>query len=323
MIDVMFYEAFAEEEQEIKKILPGDVRAGFTPQTIQEKGDSELPASVISVRTQSRIPLEWAKESKGILTRSQGYDHILAFRRKADGAAQCGFLGNYCARAVAEQAILMMMALLRKLKKQEKNFFAFSRDGLTGYECQGRKVLVVGVGNIGREIVEIARGLKMQVKGVDIVPTLGDLDYVSLPEGIGWAEVVICALSLTEQTEGMLDYHAFGKAKPGLVFVNIARGEISPIEGLKRLLDEEKISGIGLDVYPQEGLLAESLRAKKRAETPQAQLIIELAESEKVIFTPHNAFNTKEALARKAALTVKSVVACLSDGTFPYPLPET
>lgn len=321
MIDVMFYEAFEEEEQEIKRIFPADIQAGFTSKTIQEKGDSHSPAKLISIRTQSRIPLGWSQDMKGILTRSQGYDHVLAFRRKSKENIDCGFLGNYCARAVAEQAALMMMALLRKLKSQQKNFISFSRDGLTGLECKGRKVLVVGVGNIGKEIVDIACGLKMAVKGVDIVPDLKGLDYVSLSEGMAWADVVLCALSLTEETAGMLNYRAFGKVHQGVIFVNIARGEIAPIEDLKRLLDEGKIAGIGLDVYPQENLLADSLRAGQPAETPQGKIVLELAKNERVLFTPHNAFNTQEALEQKASLTVESVISYLNKGIFPYPVP--
>ena len=321
MTEVMFYEAFEEEEQAIKRILPPDIQAGFTPKTIQEKGNPRLPAKLVSVRTQSRIPLDWGRSMKGILTRSQGYDHVSAFLRESKADIDCGFLGNYCARAVAEQAVLMMMALSRKLKSQEKNFISFSRDGLTGLECKGRKALVVGVGNIGREITDIVRGLRMDVKGVDIVPALKDLDYVPLSEGMAWADVVFCALSLTEQTGGMLNYRTFEKVHQGLIFVNIARGEISPVEDLKRLLDEGKIAGIGLDVYPQESFLADSLRARRSVETPQGEAILELAGNERALLTPHNAFNTKEALGQKASLTVASVVSYLNEGIFPYPVP--
>jgi D-lactate dehydrogenase len=215
----------------------------------------------------------------------------------------------------------MMMSLLRKLKSQEKNLLSFSRDGLTGLECKARKALVIGVGNIGREIVDIAQGLRMEVKGVDIDPVLKDLDYVSLRQGVAWADVVFCALSLTEKTEGMLNYAALEKTKPGLIFVNIARGEISPVEDLKRLLDEGKIAGLGLDVYPQESLFADSLRAQRTVENPQGKIILELVKDKRVLFTPHNAFNTKEALEQKASLAVASVVDYLKNGTFPRPVP--
>ena len=322
MMDVMFYEAFEEEEREIKKILPEEIRTGFTSKTIQEEGAAQAPSALISIRTQSRVPLSWDQDLKGILTRSQGHDHVDVFRRESKAEMAYGFLGNYCARAVAEQAALMMMSLLRKLKSQEKNFMSFTRDGLTGSECAGRKVLVVGVGNIGAQIVDIARGLRMDVKGVDLVKNFKDLQYVSLSEGIAWADVVLCALSLTEKTNGMLDYRAFEKARQGMVFVNVARGEISPIEDLKKLLDEGTIAAIGLDVYPQEGLLADSLRARRPEDSPQGRVVLGLAQKENVLLTPHNAFNTKEALEQKASLTVAAVVSYLKEGTFPYPVPS-
>jgi len=209
MIDVMFYEAFEEEEKAIKKILPTHIRAQFTGKTIQEQNDNVPPAQLISIRTQSLVPKDWAKRIKGILTRSQGYDHLLDLSREIVADIACGYLGSYCARAVAEQAILMMMALFRKLKKQLTHFETFTRDGLTGLECRGRRAFIAGVGNIGSEIVDITKGLRMQVKGFDIEQKIKDLSYASLTEGVKWADVVFCALPLTKETEGMLNYKVF------------------------------------------------------------------------------------------------------------------
>lgn len=323
MIDVMFYEAFEEEERAIKKFLPGGIHAEFTWKTIQERGDKTPSAELISVRTQSHIPLDWAKSVKGVLTRSQGYDHLLAFRRESGAAVPCGYLENYCARAAAEQAVLMMMALLRKLRKQVTSFETFARDGLTGLECRGRKVFVAGVGRIGSEIVDIARGLRMGVKGFDIAPALEGIEYVSLAEGVAWADVVFCALPLTRETEGMLNYEVFRRAGRGKIFVNVGRGEISPAEDLKRLLEEGVLGGIGLDVYPQESVLAGCLRAGQKVKTSAGQTILELAKSDRALFTPHNAFNTIEALEQKASLSAASAVSFLTNGTFLHPVPAS
>lgn len=76
---VIFYEIFKEEEEMLKQSLPANVKAAFTSQTIQESQDKTPPAKLISVRTQSQIPLEWADQIEGILTRSQGYDHLLEY----------------------------------------------------------------------------------------------------------------------------------------------------------------------------------------------------------------------------------------------------
>jgi hypothetical protein len=78
-LDVFFYEAFQEEVEALKRYLPTNIEAEFTWKTIQEQGDREPPASVISIRTQSVIPTSWAAKLSGILTRSTGYDHIKAY----------------------------------------------------------------------------------------------------------------------------------------------------------------------------------------------------------------------------------------------------
>lgn len=319
MIDVVFYEVFAEEREELKKFLPRSIRARFISRAIQESDKTIPSARLISVRTQSRIPPAWAVHLDGIFTRSQGYDHLVVYQRAAGKNVACGYIKEYCSRAVAEQAALMMMVLLRRLKKQMGSFEIFSRDGLTGVECRGRRALVVGAGNIGAEIVAIVRGLGMTVKGVDPWRRIKGLGYVALAKGLPWADVVFCACPLTEKTKAMLDYHTLRKARKGMVFVNVGRGEISPVKDLARLLSEGILGGIGLDVFDEEHSLADSLRAR-RADA-RVRRILKLKGRDNVVFTPHNAFNTREALEEKARLSAEAIKYFLRRGTFPDPVP--
>ena len=117
-----------------------------------------------------------------------------------------------------------MMALARRLKSQLRAFTTFTRDGLTGWECAGRTLLIVGVGRIGTQIATMARGFGMHVTGVDLVKRVDWLDYVELGLGLRDADAVICALPLTDRTRGLLDYARLRDAKRGVVFVNVARG---------------------------------------------------------------------------------------------------
>lgn len=322
MPDVVFYEVFEEEKEAIKRFLPKDVKAQFIAQTAQRQNKSFPPAKVISIRTQSRIPLSWAPHLKGILTRSQGYDHLVSYCREAGIPIPCGYLGDYCSRAVAEQAVLAMMALLRQLKKQIHAFEAFSRDYLTGAECRGRHALIVGVGRIGSQIVDIVQGLRMEVKGVDIVPQLRGIEYVSLKEGLRWADVVFCACCLTEQTRGMLHYRVLRRAKKGSIFINIARGEISPTEDLARLFCEGILGGLSLDVYEQESAVADYFKGHRRSANAVIKKILKLKDRDGVLFTPHNAFNTQEALEAKARLSAQAVQYFLQKETFPLAVPH-
>ena len=320
-MDAMFYEVFAEEKEALGRYLPKNLLAGFSSDTVQRDKRKVPPSKLISVRTQSIIPPLWAKNLSGVLARSSGFDHLLSFQRQAGRNTAYGYLPSYCERSVAEHAILMILALARKLKKQLKHFESFQRDDLTGVECFRRHVLVVGVGRIGSEIAHLAHRLGMHVKGVDLVKRLRTLDYVTLERGIRSADIIVCALPLTRLTEGMLNYNLLRKAKKGTLFVNISRGEISPIRDLKRLLDEGTLNGIGLDVFEEESGLAQRLRTGSGVWTESEKEILPLIKDDRVLFTPHNAFNTKEALERKAKQSSEAIVTFLKQGSFPHPVP--
>lgn len=300
-MQVYFYEAFAEEERELRTTLPATVTAGFTWKTIQEAGHQEPPAGLISIRTQSVVPATW--KLAGMISRTTGYDHLVGLPVK------CGYLPLYCNRAVAEQAMLLWMALLRKLPEQMAHFATFNRDGLTGGECAGKNLLVVGAGHVGSEVVKIGVGLGMNVQRVDIIPARAD---TGIEDGLPWADVVVCSMNLTKQNAGYFNEVRLRQAKRGAIFVNVARGELSPTADLARLLDVGHLGGVGLDVYENEKEVAVAMRA--------GQGTFPLAGRPNVICTPHNAFNTREAVARKSEQTAQSVVEFLRSDRFPWPV---
>ncbi|HUJ72218.1 MAG TPA: 2-hydroxyacid dehydrogenase [Verrucomicrobiae bacterium] len=301
-MDVFFYEAFEEEVAALRRRLPLSVRADFTWKTIQEAGDTEPPAPLVSIRTQSVIPAAWTGKVRGIVSRTTGFDHLVGIQ------LPYGYLPHYCSRAVAEQAILLVMALLRKLPQQTGQFPRFYRDGLTGRECTGKKLLVVGVGEIGSEIVKIGIGLGMDVRGVDILQKYPYVTYSSIEEGLAWADVIVCAMNLTKENGGCFNYKVLKQARRGVVFVNVARGELSPTNDLLKLLDEGHVSALALDVYENESKLAVALRSGKSG--------FPLLGRPNVILTPHNAFNTAEAVERKAEQTIRQIEHFLKNGEF-------
>jgi D-lactate dehydrogenase len=319
-LDVFFYETFTEEAKCLKQYMPRAVKAGFTWKTIQECGDKGPPSGVISIRTQSRVPESWAEYLSGILTRSTGYDHILAFLQESSVDLSCGYLPPYCSRSVAEQAMLMWMALMRNLIGQASNFPRFNRDGLTGRECEGKTLLVVGVGNIGYEVVRIGKGLGMRVLGVDIVKHHDSVDYVSIDQGLTDADIIVCAMNLTAENNCYFNYHLLKQARPGVIFVNISRGEQSPSTDLLRLLEEGHLGGVGLDVFNHESELADSLRGGRISSDEEVVSTLKLKNHANVILTPHNAFNTFEAIARKARLSVEQIEHFLKEGEFLWPV---
>jgi len=321
MDDIFFYEAFEEEAEALRRHLPQSVSAGFHWKTIQECGHARPPARIISIRTQSAIPPGWAPELAGIISRSTGYDHIRTYCATACRPVPSGYLPLYCNRSVAEQALLLWLALMRKLSRQTGQFLTFHRDGITGIECEGKTLAVVGVGNIGHEIVKIGQSLGMTVRGVDIVRRHADVDYVDREQALREADVLVCAMNLTAENDRYFAYDTLKQAKRGVLFINIARGEFSPATDLVRLLDEQHLGGVGLDVYNHENELAVSLREGRQSEDKEVAATLELARRPNAILTPHNAFNTRESVERKAQQAVELLTGYLATGSFKWPVP--
>jgi len=158
---------------------------------------------------------------------------------------------------------------------------------------------------VGSEVVKIGCGLEMNVRRVDIIPDRSD---VSIEEGLPWANIIVCTMNLTPVNRGYFNYARLKQAQPGALFVNVARGEMSPTADLVQLLDEDRLGGVALDVYENEGKMATALRSGEGT--------FPLAGRANVILTPHNAFNTHEAVERKAEQSVQQVRHFLEHGRF-------
>jgi D-lactate dehydrogenase len=126
-------------------------------------------------------------------------------------------------------------------------------------------------------------------------------------------------MNLTPDNVGYFNYQLLKRGKPGLIFVNITRGELSPTLDLLHLIDEKFLGGVALDVYDNEKELAILLRRgdihDKKLET------LELAKRPNVILTPHNAFNAVEAVERKSVHSVQQITHFLEKGQFLWPVP--
>ncbi|MBI5463757.1 MAG: hydroxyacid dehydrogenase [Ignavibacteriales bacterium] len=319
-MDVYFYEVFDEEAEALRRFIGNSFSFELTWKTIQETSHTVPPASLISIRTQSQIPLPWAAQLNGILSRSTGSDHLRAFHSQASVKIPCGYLDEYASRAVAEHAILLVLSLLRKLPAQIRQVSQFDRNGITGNEILGKHLLVVGVGRIGSEICRLGKSMGFDVQGVDLIERHGDIEYVSKEEGFRWADVIVSAMNLTDANRGYFNYDLLKKAKRRIVLVNVARGEQTPLRDIALALEEGWLGGCGLDVFESERELANILRSSRTERTGQAAEFVKLLSYPNVLFTPHNAFNTREAVERKSEFTVRQLNHMLKHGAFIWQL---
>ena len=317
-IQLAFYEVFSEEEAELRRQLADlSARASFSPLTIQESGHPAPSNALISIRTQSRLPATWWPGTRALLTRSTGYDHLLPLAGQP-GAPPLAALPEYCSRAVAEQAVLLWMALRRRLPDQLRQMARFDREHLTGRECAGASLALFGVGRIGSEIAGLARALGLAVVGVDPIKRQADLTYLSPQHALAQADIVVASMNLTPANRGYFDEARWNQVRPGAVFVNVARGELSPPGPLLNALRSGRLAGAALDVYDGEDALGAALRAAgpTAAPPPWPELLAHPA----VLCTPHNAFNTAEALVRKCDFTVQQCRTFLEKQAFRWPL---
>ena len=156
-------------------------------------------------------------------------------------------------------------------------------------ELAGKTLGIVGMGAIGQKVAAIARAFGMDVIYFSTSGTGHCKDYpcVSLDELLERSDVISIHAPYNERTAGLMGYEQLRKMKPTAYLVNTGRGGIAVEEDLARALDEGLIAGAALDVYVKEPLPAESP-------------LMHLVHPERLLFTPHIAWYSREARARLA-----------------------
>jgi D-3-phosphoglycerate dehydrogenase / 2-oxoglutarate reductase len=157
------------------------------------------------------------------------------------------------ARAVAEGALTLMLALVKRLPELQHAVLDRdwdARDRIELGDLEGATLGIVGYGRIGRELAEIARALGMRILAHDPLVDEATTPLDALFEN---ADVVSLHAPLTDETRGIVGPELLAHAKPGLVLVNTARGGlVSSLDDLLAALEDDRLSGVGLDVFEEE-----------------------------------------------------------------------
>lgn len=129
--------------------------------------------------------------------------------------------------------------------------------------AQGKRVLVVGAGSIGRQIAKLTGAIGMDVYGLARRGRAHDSDFIEvfanerMHEELGKADYVVVSLPLTPATHGLFGPNEFAAMKPDARFINIARGQIVQTHALVDVLKKGAIAGAALDVFEEEPLPAD------------------------------------------------------------------
>ena len=160
-------------------------------------------------------------------------------------------------RSVAELVIAEAILLLRGVA--QKNAAAhrgeWQKSAANSFEIRGKKLGIVGYGNIGMQLGVIAEGLGMQVQFFDVTNKLpmGNARQVgSLKQLLASSDVVSLHVPENRSTEGMIGAPELGAMKPGSILINASRGTVVDIDALAQYLESGHLGGAGIDVFPVE-----------------------------------------------------------------------
>jgi D-lactate dehydrogenase len=320
--------AFFELEQWEKDYLAGKVSALgevemidgiLSAEHLSEQTDFEIISVFVNSVIDARV-LDHLPNLKLIVTRSTGFDHIDLDLCKSRKVAVAN-VPSYGEETVAEYTFALLLNLSRKVYlsfDRIKETGSFALDGLRGFDLNDKTLGVVGTGRIGRNVIEIATGFNMKIVAYDPKPnqeyaTKMNYRYASLDEVLSLADIITLHVPYTEDNHHLIDAKAFAKMKKGSYFVNTARGALVDTMALVEALRSGQVAGAALDVLEEEGVIKDELNVLSAGKLEGHDLKAVLADHllidmPNVIITPHNAFNTWEALRRILDTSLEDIV---------------
>lgn len=257
---------------------------------VREIQDADVLLHVLEPVTAATI--EGAPRLKLIQKLGIGVDTIDLDAARRGGVAVCNMPGTNT-RAVAELALLLMLATLRRLTELDAETRAGHGWTLNSGvldnlgEIGGRTVGLVGFGAVGKCLTPMLQGMGARVVYTDLADATAG---ISLAELLSLADVVSLHVPLTAETAGMMNDSRFAAMKPGAILINTARGGLVDHASLHRALVNGRLRGAGLDVFEAEP-------------ADPSHPLFRLCN---VVFTPHLAWFTAETLQRSLGVFVEN-----------------
>ncbi len=204
-------------------------------------------------------------------------------------------VAGYSTETVAQHTFALLFYLMEKLSYYDEYVKSgkyvedvmFTHFSNVFHELYGKTWGIVGLGNIGRRVAEIAKlfGCRVIYYSTSGKNSNPDYERVTFDELLAQSDVVSVHAPLDENTRGLMDYDAFSKMKKSAIFLNLGRGPIVIEQDLADALNEGLIAAAGLDVLCVEPMSADNP-------------LLSIKDSEKLIITPHIAWASVEARNR-------------------------
>ncbi|HCT16171.1 MAG TPA: hydroxyacid dehydrogenase [Ruminococcaceae bacterium] len=265
-----------------------------TPDELAEKIEYADAVIVNKVRI-DRSAIEHAKKLRLICEFATGYDNIDIEAAKERGIAVCNVPG-YSTESVTLFTVTTVLSLVTHIREYH-DFVrngAYTSSGVATsfapafHELSGMTWGIIGYGNIGSRVGDVARALGARVIVNRRTPTDDD-SFVSIDELCRCSDIITVHCPLNDETRGIIDYGRISAMKDDVILVNEARGAVLDEHAVAEAVISGKIAGFGCDVYSEEPL---------RASHPYYAI----RNYENVILTPHAAWGAVE--ARKRCISI-------------------
>ncbi|GBE19608.1 D-lactate dehydrogenase [archaeon BMS3Abin17] len=319
--------AFFEIEDWEKKYLKEKFRSHnlfFSKDNLDEKNIASVrDADILCVFIYSKINrqiLKKFKKLKTIVTRSTGFEHIdiKECKKRKIQVLNVPFYGE---NTVAEHTFALILNLSRKIHNacERTKKGDFSLEGLRGFDLKGKTLGIIGLGHIGIHVARIAKGFEMNLlvytphKNRKLGKRLG-IKYVSLDNLLKNSDIVTLHSPYNKQTHHMINSKNIKLMKKGAYLINTARGGLIDTRALIKSLKKD-LGGAALDVLEEEELIKEEAQMlSRRFSREDLESLFEnhiLMSFDNVVITPHNAFNSKEALQRILDTTIDNLMCII------------
>lgn len=327
---ISFFEIEKWEEEYLRKKLEKNKKLNlkFFPdpldqENVKEIKDSEMLAVFIYSKIDKKI-IRQLPRLKFIAAMSTGFDHIDLRGCRLENI-QVSNVPSYGENTVAEHTFALILALSRKIvdSAERTRIGNFELEGLRGFDLAGKTLGLIGFGHIGRHAARIAKGLGMKVMVFD--PKCFDGKFVvkkriafvnNLDRLLSRSDIISLHAPYNSRTRHLINSTNIKNIKKGAYLINTARGGLIETEALVGALEDGSLSGAGLDVLEEEYFIKEEKELlsgpfQKKHDLKTALQNHLLLNHPKVLATPHNAFNSEEALRRILDATVENIRAFL------------
>jgi D-lactate dehydrogenase len=245
-----------------------------------------------------------------ISIRATGYDHVDLKYASFSGLAIAN-VPEYSPYSVAEQAIMLILALNRKVVIADKQVkqYNFTLEPLIGFDLHKKNVGIIGLGRIGSMVANILRGFGCNIFAYDKIQDndfakKNNITYCTIEEIYKNSDIISLHVPLNESTKYIIDEKSIASMKEGVMLINTSRGGLINTEAVLKGILNGKIGFLGMDVYEKEKGLFFYDHSNKvlRDET-----LLKLMSMKNVLITPHQGFLTSTALQDIADTTLYNI----------------